>query len=237
MALSDAALANDKYTAQLRSAWIASPADTTLDVTAIPTNLPTIITVGWDTQYETVFKCTGTSGTNSSNYALTGVTRIKGANTNIPEGSAVNCLNNEEYFNQWADLIGEVQTVADDAQTAADEAADSALVANSITSASSITPVRASQRSLYEINALAATGAFQIPTGTAKDGDTLIIRIKDDGTPRSLSFVTGGTGGYVAGGVDLPSTTVTSKYLHLGFQYVTSNSLNKWMLLASSQEA
>lgn len=97
--------ANDKYRATLRSTWIASPADSTLAVTSIPTNVPTIVTVGWQTDYETVFKIEGTSGTTSADYALTGVTRLKGANANIPENTAVNCLNHEEYFNQYTTSI------------------------------------------------------------------------------------------------------------------------------------
>jgi hypothetical protein len=60
-----------------------------------------------------------------------------------------------------------------------------------------------------------------------------MVQIKDDGTLRALTW---STLGYVAGGVALPSTTVTSKYLHVGFMYVTANTLNKWMCIASAQE-
>lgn len=77
-------------------------------VKAIPTNTPTIVVVGWETDYETVFSVTGTSGTTSADYALTGVARIKGANANIPENTAVNCLNNEEFFNQYGTSINDV---------------------------------------------------------------------------------------------------------------------------------
>jgi hypothetical protein len=101
-------LANDKFRTSLRSTWIAAPADTSLLVTSIPTNVPTIVVVGWETAYETVFTVTGTSGTNASDYALTGVTRVKGANANIPENTPVNCLNNEEFFNQYGTAINDV---------------------------------------------------------------------------------------------------------------------------------
>lgn len=101
-------LANDKYRATLRSTWIAAPPASSLLVNAIPTNVPTIVVVGWGTDYETVFSVTGTSGTNSSDYALTGVVRLRGANTNIPELTAVNCLNNEEFFNQYGETINDV---------------------------------------------------------------------------------------------------------------------------------
>lgn len=131
--MDEPALANDKYRATLRSTFIDG-SDITLAVTAIPTNVPTIVTVGWNTQYETVFRVEGTSGTNSSNYALTGITKIKGYTGNLPENSAVNCLNHEEYFNQYGDLIDAIQVVADDAEAAAtaaqEDAAEAILLAS-----------------------------------------------------------------------------------------------------------
>lgn len=98
--------ANDKYRANLRSTWIATPPDTTLQVNALPLNLPTLVTVGWGATYETVFIVEGKSGTDPSNYALTGVTRLKGANENLPVDASVNCLNNEEFFNQFVSYMG-----------------------------------------------------------------------------------------------------------------------------------
>lgn len=114
------ALANDKYRATLRSTFVDG-VDTTLAVTAIPANLPTIVTVGWNTQYETKFRVEGTSGTNSSNYALTGIEKIAGFEGNIPENSAVNCLNNEDFFNQYGVLIEAAQEDAAEALAAAEE--------------------------------------------------------------------------------------------------------------------
>lgn len=99
--------ANDKYRAKLRSTWIADPAATSLLVTAVPDNVPTIVTLGWETALETTFFVTGKSGDSPSNYALTGVTRLRGANQNLPENTAVNCLNNEEFFNQYSDFVND----------------------------------------------------------------------------------------------------------------------------------
>lgn len=113
-------LANDKYRATLRSTFVDG-VDTTLNVTAIPTNLPTLVTVGWNTQYETVFAITGTSGSNSSNYALTGLTKIKGYDGNLPENLAVNCLNHEEFFNQFAQVVNDSYIRLDDLADDADQ--------------------------------------------------------------------------------------------------------------------
>ena len=94
-------LANDRFASKLRSTWISDPADGILSVDAVPENVPTIVVVGYNTAYETVFSVTGKSGDNSSNYTLTGVARLKGANENLQTNSVVNCLNNEEFFNQY----------------------------------------------------------------------------------------------------------------------------------------
>ncbi len=99
--------ANDKYRAQLRSTWIADPADGSLLVDDVPDNVPTIVVVGWGTVYETVFTVTGKSGSTPADYALTGVVRLKGANVNLAENLAVNCLNNEEFFNQYSDFVND----------------------------------------------------------------------------------------------------------------------------------
>lgn len=100
-------LANDKYRGQLRSVWFYSPADTTISVTAVPENVPTIVTVGWETEYETTFTVAGKSGSSAADYALTGVSVLKGAGLtqNLPENTPVNCLNNEEFFNQYLQTI------------------------------------------------------------------------------------------------------------------------------------
>lgn len=99
--------ANDKYRANLRSTWVSDPAAGSLLVDAIPDNVPTIVTVGWGTQYETVFSVTGTSGSSAADYALTGVVKLRGYTGNLAENLAVNCLNHEEFFNQYSDFVND----------------------------------------------------------------------------------------------------------------------------------
>ncbi len=111
--------ANDKYRTTLRAGFVDG-VDTTLAVNAIPTNLPTIVTLNWNTDFEAVFRVTGTSGSSSANYALTGVTKIKGYEGNQGEGSAVNCLNHEEFFNQYSDVVNDDFIRLDDRSTDAD---------------------------------------------------------------------------------------------------------------------
>lgn len=104
--------ANDRYRAKLRSTWVAAPAATTLEVTSVPNNVPTIVVVGWGTEIETKFSVTNFSGTDPSSYVLTGVVRLEGANENLPAETAVNCLNNEEFFNQYGSEITALSTAS-----------------------------------------------------------------------------------------------------------------------------
>lgn len=99
--------------------------------------------------------------------------------------------------------------------------------------ASSATPTpNADTTDLYSLTAQAAAAAFATPTGTPANGQTLGIRIKDNGTARALSW----SAAYVPCGVALPATTVLSKILRLGFEYNTDNGLNAWQLISSAQE-
>lgn len=102
----------------------------------------------------------------------------------------------------------------------------------SVTDAATVTP-DADANDCVDITAIAQAFTIANPTGTPTNFQKLIIRIKDNGTARAITFGTA----YVAGGVALPTTTVISKILTLGFIYNTANSLNKWQLVASAQEA
>lgn len=79
----------------------------------------------------------------------------------------------------------------------------------------------------------AQTGAllFNAPGGTPVEGQKLIIRIKDNGTARALTY----NAIFRAMGVALPTTTVLSKTLYMGFIYNITDT--KWDLVAVAQEA
>lgn len=83
----------------------------------------------------------------------------------------------------------------------------------------------------FIITAQAGALLFNAPGGTLVQGRTLIIRIKDNGTARALTW----DAVFRAMGTALPSTTVLSKTLYLGFKYNSTDS--KFDLLASAQEA
>lgn len=102
----------------------------------------------------------------------------------------------------------------------------------SVSDAATITP-NADNDDCVDITAIAQGFTIANPSGTPVNFQRLVIRIKDNGTARAITW----GNGYVAGGVSLPTTTVLSKILNLGFVYNTANSLNKWQLVAYAQEA
>jgi hypothetical protein len=98
--------------------------------------------------------------------------------------------------------------------------------------ASSSTPTpNADTTDLYVLTALAAAAAFAAPSGSPADGQGLLVRIKDNATARALTW----NAIYRPVGVALPTTTVISKTMYIGFKY---NSLDtKWDCIASVLEA
>lgn len=93
---------------------------------------------------------------------------------------------------------------------------------SSIASSATPTPDSANYDMLV-ITALAANATIAAPTGSPVDGQSLMIRIKDNGTSRTLAY----NAAYRAGtDVALPSATVVSKTMYLGFIYNASDS--KW---------
>jgi hypothetical protein len=99
----------------------------------------------------------------------------------------------------------------------------------SITSAATVTPTTLNDVVVVTAQAVGLTLAN--PTGTIIDGKSLIIRIKDNGTARAITYDTQ----YRAIGVTLPSTTIISKTLYLGFIYNSTDT--KWDCIGVAQQA
>lgn len=93
------------------------------------------------------------------------------------------------------------------------------------------TSLDVSTTDIFVITAQAGALLFNSPSGTPVQGEKLVIRIKDNGTARALTW----NAVFRAMGTALPSTTVLSKTLYLGFFYNSTDT--KWDLVASAQEA
>jgi hypothetical protein len=81
----------------------------------------------------------------------------------------------------------------------------------------------------YVLTAVANATTFTV-TGTPTNGQKLIIRFKDAGVAKDLTFT-----GFTAVGVTLPTTTVASKTHYVGAVY--NSAASTWDVLAVAQEA
>ena len=81
------------------------------------------------------------------------------------------------------------------------------------------------------ITAQAEALTIAAPTGTPVEGQKLIIRIKDDGSARAITF----NAIFRAIGITLPTTTVSNKITYLGLVYNSTDA--KWDVIATKTEA
>lgn len=85
---------------------------------------------------------------------------------------------------------------------------------------------------IYDVTALAAGLTINAPTGTPRNGDILIFRIKDNGTTRTITWNAAFQN--VSGLADITNTTV-SKWHTIGTMYSTAAS--KWLIVSITTEA
>jgi hypothetical protein len=97
---------------------------------------------------------------------------------------------------------------------------------NSTTSTTSVTPTIDTE-DVFVVTAQAQSLTINNPTGTIVNGQRFILRIKDNGTPQSLTF-----GNLYRASTDLPlpSITLAGKTIYLGFIY--NSDANRWDLIA-----
>lgn len=81
------------------------------------------------------------------------------------------------------------------------------------------------------VTSLGQALTINAPTGTPTDGQHFIIRIKDNGTARTIAW----NSIFRAIGVTLPTTTVANKTVYIGLKYNATDT--KWDVIAVAQEA
>jgi len=100
----------------------------------------------------------------------------------------------------------------------------------SVTSSATVTP-NADSDDLVVITAQAAALTLASPSGTPSQGQAIVIRIKDNGTARGITW----NAIYRAIGVTLPTTTVLSKTMYVMAIYNSTDT--KWDVTGIGQEA
>jgi hypothetical protein len=87
----------------------------------------------------------------------------------------------------------------------------------------------------YSITSQNSSLTINADIGTPTDGQRITFRIKDDGTPRSLTFTTGASKSFRALGVTLPTSTVADKNIYVQCVYNLAD--NRWDVILVAQEA
>lgn len=86
----------------------------------------------------------------------------------------------------------------------------------------------------YNVTALSNGMTITAPTGTPTNGQKLIIRIKDNGTGRALTWATGSSNTFRVIGNTLPTSTVANKTIYIGCVYNTEEV--RWDVVAVAEE-
>ena len=106
-----------------------------------------------------------------------------------------------------------------------------------VSSAATITsPLAWNSDNYDEYAATAQANALTISadTGNPVDGRKIIFRLKDNGTPQTLTWTTGSSNSFRAIGVTLPAATVSGKTTYVGCIYNAADS--RWDAIAVAQE-
>lgn len=101
-----------------------------------------------------------------------------------------------------------------------------------VSTGSTITPT-AYNCSEYTVTALGTSATIAAPSGTPVNGQKLVLRIKDNGTSRALTWTTT-SGAYRAVGTTLPASTAANKVLYIGCIYNSQDTY--WDVVAVAAE-
>ena len=87
-----------------------------------------------------------------------------------------------------------------------------------------------SKENEYYLTALTQAALFSAPSGSPTNGNTLFMRIQDDGSPRALSF----NAIYQEIGTTLPSSTTANKKIYIGCIYDSFDA--KWDVVSVKEK-
>jgi len=161
-------------------------------------------------------------------------TTADAADVNTPLNTIYNEFNGNIDSNNIKDnsiIASKILEGAISGNKIADGAITLAKIENKVTSTASTATLTPTTQ-VQIITAQAAALTIAAPNiANATNGTTLLIRIKDNGTARAITY----NAIYRAVGVTLPTTTVISKTQYIGFVYNLTD--NKWDAIAVGREA
>lgn len=102
---------------------------------------------------------------------------------------------------------------------------------STVASGATLTPNGASRENELYVTAQAEAATIANPIGTLTNGNRLVIRIKDNGTARALTW----GAAYRAVGLTLPTTTTAGKTMYVGAKYNSTDAV--WDVIALSVQA
>jgi hypothetical protein len=149
--------------------------------------------------------------------------------TNDTKYATAKALDDSKYFKSDETVTLTNKTIDADDNTISN--IESLIVnSQSTADASSITPTGNYKENEHYVTALEQALTINAPSGTASNGNTLMIRIKDDGTTRSLTW----NSAYTWIGTTEPEDTTASKVLYVGAIYNSTS--EKWEVLSVVEE-
>ena len=167
----------------------------------------------------------------NADHALTGVIDVANGGTGAATLTGLVVGNGTSAMTAVTAPSGAVVGTTD-TQTLTNKRVTNRTGSNGATTSGNITPT-SDTADQYNITGLTGTSAIQIPSGTPTDAQRLSIRIKDNGTNRTLSWVTT-AGGYRVIGTTLPLTTTANKTIYVGCVYNNADSF--WDVVAVASE-
>lgn len=191
-----------------------------------PPNSPTVGDIWYDTTNDIIYRYTN-DGTTNYWIDVSGPVIASAYNAPVNETSTTTFTNKTISLgsNTVTGTLAQFNTAVTDAdlvsitgtETITNKRVNPRVNNNGATTSGTITPTGDSSDQ-YEILGLTGTTTIAAPSGTPVAGQKLTLRIKDNGTARTLSWTTTSGGYRVMGGV-LPTTTAASKNIYIGCIY------------------
>lgn len=176
------------------------------------------------------------SNTDAAGYTKIGVTLIASSGSFADNGEILLSVQQPDTTSA-GDVVGPAGATAD--EIVVFDGATGKLVKSSgkkttpniqaVTSAATVTPTFAND--MVKVTEQAAGLTLANPTGTAIPGHGIVIRIKDNGTARTIAY----GAQYRAIGITLPTTTVIGKTTYIAMIYNSDDT--KWDCIATGTEA